>query len=203
MKSFIALTPVLLILGCSAVGRNPSPPTKLEQGIFNVQTNYVTEVSTNVAPQVVAGVTNWVTNVVSQVMPQYTYTLGPGGQAIKDTGSAIGNLFGVGGLVSTGLAGLLGIWAKLRSSKNYDTAANTAQIVETLRQFIKGLPNGAAYDTALTQFMMQHQSEAGVLAQVTQILAAEVSNPDAKVAAAEIVATLRSLGVNVPTPPPG
>ena len=202
-KASIFLLSLLAICGCSVVGRNPSAPTKLETGIFNVQTNYVTEYQTNTAPVVTAGVTNWVTNVVSQVVPQYSYAQGSGAQAAKDTVGAIGNLFGVGGLASTALGGLLSIWGWLRSSKNYKTAANTAQVVETLRQFVKGLPNGAAYDMALTQFMTQHQSEAGVMGNVLTLLQNEVSNPDAKEAAAQVITTLRQLGVNVPSQPPG
>lgn len=195
MKKLLAIASLVAIVsGCSLVGRNPSPPSKFEQGVFTVQTNYV---------PVVVPVTNSTGQVAltTNQMPQYTYAQGPGAQVAKDTVGAIGNLFGVGGLASTALGGLLSIWGWLRSSKNYQTAANTAQVVETLRQFIKGLPNGQAYDTALVQFMTQHQSEAGVLAQVTQILANEVNNPDAKVAAEQVIATLRQLGVNIPTPP--
>lgn len=202
MKNLLLISSLLLLIaGCSVVGRNPSPPTKLEQGIFTVTTNYVTEMQTNVATQVTAGVTNWVTNVVSQIIPQYSYAKGSGGQAAQDTVTAIGNLFGVGGVAGTAVSGLLALWGYLRSSKNYTTAANTAQVVETLRQFIKALPNGQAYDAALTQFMTQHQSEAGVIANVIQILGKEVSNPDAQVAAREVINSLRQLGVNIPTPP--
>lgn len=195
MKRLLAFTGLLALIGCSVVGRNPTPPTKLESGIFNVQTNLVpvVEYRTN---EVGVTLTNY------SYLTNYAYAQGSGAQAIKDTGGAIGNLFGVGGLVSTALGGLLSIWGYLRSSKNYATAANTAQVVETLRQFIKTLPNGTAYDTALTQFMTQHQSEAGVVGNVLQILQNEVSNPDAKEAAAQVITTLRQLGVNVPFQPP-
>lgn len=194
-QQLLALSGILAIVtSCSLVGRNPSPPTKLEQGIFNIQTNYVPVVVTNTGSH---GEPVLQTNQ----QPQYTYSQGSGAQAAKDTVGAVGNLFGVGGLASTALGGLLSIWGWLRSSKNYQTAANTAQVVETLRQFVKSLPNGQAYDSALTQFMTQHQAEAGVIANVTQILEAEVSNPDAKVAADSVIATLRQLGINIPTPP--
>jgi hypothetical protein len=181
----------LAICGCSIVGKNPRPPTTLESGIFNVTTNY--------APSVTQYVTNGVPVYVTNIIPQYQYSAtGQGSQDIKGVAGTIGALFGAGGIATTGVSTLLALWGYLRSSKNYQTAANTAQLVETMRVFIKGLPNGEAYDAALTQFMTQHQSEAGVLAQVTQILAREVSNPDAQVAADSVIATLRQLGIDVP-----
>jgi hypothetical protein len=221
----IALTTLALMIfvaGCSVVGRNPSPPTKLEQSLFDVKTNYVpvvvpvTEYRTNL--QIVTAtvtnlqgvtqtVTNFLTNVVTTVLlqtnqqPAYAYAQGAGAQNVKDVAGTIGGLFGVGGLASTALGALLSVWGWARSSKNYQTASNTAQVVETLRQFIKQLPNGAAYDQALTTFMVQHQAEAGVLAQVVDILNKEVSNPDAQQASREIITALRALGVNVPTGP--
>lgn len=213
---------MIFVAGCSVVGRNPTPPSKLEQGLFDVKTNYipvvvpVTEYRTNV--QVVTALvtnlqgvtqtfTNFLTNVVSTVLLQtnqqatYAYTQGAGAQTVKDTVGGIGALFGAGGVATTAAGVLFSLWGWLRSSKNYNTAANTAQVVETLRQFIKQLPNGAAYDQALTTFMVQHQAEAGVLAQVVDILNKEVSNPDAQQASREIITALRALGVNVPTGP--
>jgi len=186
-----SLLAFLAICGCSVVGKNPRPPTALESGIFNVTTNY--------APVVTQYVTNGVPVYVTNIIPQYQYSAtGQGAQDIKGVAGTIGTLFGAGGVATTAVSGLLALWGYLRSSKNYATAANTAQLVETLRQFIKSLPNGTAYDSALTQFMTQHQNEAGVLAQVTQILASEVSNPDAKVAADSVITTLRQLGIDVP-----
>src|SRR5437899_134488 len=184
-----SLALLVQLIGCSVVGKNPKPPTALESGIFTVTTNYVTQYVTN------ATGTTWITNIV----PQYQYAAtGQGAQDAKAVAGTIGALFGVGGLTTTAMSTLLALWGYLRSTKNYATAANTAQLVETLRQFIKALPNGMAYDAALTQFMTQHQNEAGVLAQVTQILANDVSNPDAKIAAESVIARLRQLGITVP-----
>ena len=96
---------------------------------------------------------------------------------------------------------MLSVWGWARSSKNYSTAANTAQVVETLREFIKQLPNGTKYDSTLTQFMTQHQAEAGVVNQVLTILQNEVSNPDAKQAAVELVTTINALASTPAIPP--
>lgn len=214
---------VIAFAGCGTFGSNPSPPSKLESGIFNVTTNYVpvvvpvtsyrtnvvevTQTVTNTAGGSVT-LTNWTTNVVTSVVtqtnlqPQYNYTPGAGAQTATGVVTGIGNIFGVGGMAGTALGGLLSIWGWLRSTKNYATAANTAQVVETLRQFIQSLPNGSAYDTALTNFMTQHQSEAGVLANVTQILANDVSNPDAKFAAQSVIASLQALGIVIPPTAP-
>lgn len=211
-----------LLAGCSVVGKNPSPPTKLESGLFDVKTNYVpvvvavTEYKTNVlqVTQIITNtagvtltVTNWTTNTVStpalqtNLQAQYFYDQGAGAQTVKGVAGGIGALFGAGGLASTAASLLLGVWGWARSSKNYQTAANTAQVVETIRQFIKQLPNGSNYDAALVQFMTQHQADAGVLSNVVQLLANEVSNPDAKVAADSILATLNKLGVTIPQTP--
>lgn len=219
---FAILLACVSLAGCSIIGKNPKPPSPLESGIFNVTTNYVpvvvpvTEYRTNTV-QVTQTVTNtqgviqsvitYLTNTVpvttyqTNIVQQYAYANGPGAQTAQTVAGTIGALFGAGGITTTAVSALLALWGYLRSSKNYATAANTAQLVEVLRQFVKSLPNGAAYDAALTQFMTQHQSEAGVLANVVQILANDVSNPDAKVAAASLIASLRQLGIVIPTDP--
>jgi len=140
-------------------------------------------------------VVTWVTNAVTQSVTNdaYVYKPGAGAQEITNTASAVGNLFGVGGLVSSGMGILWGIWASMRSSKRYATAANTAQIVEGMREFIKQLPNGEAYDLALVQWMQAHQAEAGVTQQVIELLKKNVSNPDAKMAAEQVMAIIRTL----------
>jgi len=192
--------------GCAS-----KPPTALEQRWFDITTNRtpVLTVQTNVIPVTLyetntVTVTNTVgtveihTNIVSvpsfetnvvtvtRTNESYVMTPGAGAREIAATGGAVGNIFGAGGLVSTGIMSLFTIWGWVRSKKNYVTAANTAQIVETIREFVKALPNGTAYDAALVQWMQQHQADAGVLNQVLSLLQREVSNPDARVAAQQI-----------------
>lgn len=204
----------LLAEGCAAFGPNPSPPTKFEQTIYDVKTNVVQQVviRTNFVTQIVpvavfqtnsVGVllTNYVT--VSQVVPQYvtitntteTYLLTPKASTVADTqvAGSVSNLMvpGSGGLVAGILAGLFTMWGKLRSSKQ--TGSALAQNIETMREFLKTLPNGSKYDLVLTTFMQAHQAEAGVLNQVLDILNNTVSNAQAQGSVKEIQNALADL----------
>lgn len=178
----IFLIPVLF-QGCS------SPPTKIERRLFTIETNYV-PIYTSVT-NISATETNVVT--VTNVVEDVVYRPGPTAEAIKETGGAVGNLFGAGGLVSTALAGIFSAWAWVRSSKRQAMAINLAQTIETVRSFIRQLPSGETYDTALIQWMQAHQADAGVLQQVMTLLAREVSNPDARVAAEQIREAITAL----------
>jgi hypothetical protein len=81
------------------------------------------------------------------------------------------------------------------------TAGAIAQNVETLREFIRRLPNGLTYDAALVQWMQQHQAEQGVVKNVIDLLASNlVSNGDAQVTAIQIKAAIDAL--NAPVVPP-
>jgi hypothetical protein len=221
-----------MFLGCSTTAHPPTAFEKrfldVETNatpIVVLHTNVVTVYQTNAVVQqvtqtnIVQGapviehvtVTNLVsipvlqTNITAAQGTNLEYRLTPGGgaQAVTSIGGTIGNLFGVGGLVSTALAGLFGAWSQLRSSRRYSTAAVFAQNIEAIRTFIQQLPNGKAYDAALVSFLQGHQAEAGVTEQVMEILAKEVTNKDANFAASQIAATLQALGSQVPTPPSG
>jgi hypothetical protein len=202
---------VMSLSGCSMFGTNPSPPTKAESLIYNTVTNYVpvvvpsyvtnqvtvTSYATNVVPVTVAAVTN--------LQPQYVETVKPGVASGIAAGGGVLNVLlpGMGGLISTGVTALLGLWGYLRSSKqssaNYDTGAALAQEIEIIRSFIKTLPNGATIDNTLTNFIQAHQADSGVLTQVLNLLASEVSNKDASTAAQQIAQTVAGL---VSTNPP-
>ncbi len=194
---------VYLLSGCAT-----KPPTALERQWFSIVTNYgppVISIQTNIIPVTVFRTnevtmqatptieyrTNTVT--VTNVPEGYVYTPGTGAQAIRETGTAVGNLFGVGGLVGTAIGGLFSLWGYVRSKKSYVTAANIAQTVEVLREFIKQLPNGQTIDNELINWMQLHQAEAGVLNQVLTLLEKEVNTQDAKVAADHIRAVIASL----------
>jgi hypothetical protein len=205
----------------SAIGANPSAPAGLEKTIFTTVTNYVTQINTLtntviVTNAVVQTVTNTVGQVVTQtnivsvpelvvttitnVVPAYTET--PNAMAtgtIQATGAVVNTVApGIGTMVSTGLTALLGLWAYLRSNKNASTISITyAQEIETLREFIQSLPNGVKYDSAITSWLQSHQLESDVATQILQTVENEVSNPDAKAAAAEIITTLNTLGTPV------
>ena len=179
----------LIIIGCSS-----KPPTKAEQRIFTVTTNYYPAevVSTN-SGQVV-------TQIVQ--MPAYTYGPGPGGDAAKGVAGAIGNIAapGVGGPIASGVVGLgLALWAWIRGNKQSATANNLAQSIEVARELIKSLPNGAAIDSSYTTWLAQHQAEAGVIPQVLDILDKTVDNPLAKQTSDQLRAALAA--IQNPAPP--
>lgn len=216
----------LLIVAAFIAGCASKPPTALEQRWFNIETNYtpVVVVKTNIVPVTmvqtnylvitnVSGVQEFRTNLVPYFVYEtnvvrstitnedYVYTPGAGAAAIRESGTAVGNIFGVGGLVGTALGGLFSLWGYVRSRKRYVTAANIAQTVETLREFIKQLPNGPAYDAAFVQWMQTNQANAGVIREVTQIVANEVSNPDAREAMRNIQTLIDGLRMQGGTAP--
>lgn len=228
--AFGALTFLIGAIAASLFGCVTKPPTALEQHYFNITTNPpVLSVTTNVISVTlyrtnevtipvtnIQGVIEYKTNVVvvpstvlqtnlavvTNVPETYNFAPGANQQNVKDIGGAIGNLFGAGGLVTTAIGALFSIWGLVRSRKNSQTAIGLAQTIETMRSFVQQLPNGATYDTALVQWMQQHQAETGTINQVLTLLANEVSNPDAQVAAEHIRAAISALGVTLPPPPP-
>lgn len=212
-------TLVIFIGGCAS-----TPPTAFEQKFFDIKTNVlvVTKIETNVVPFTVVKtnivvdtlgltVTNYtpvfdyITNtiVVLKTNESYVFTPGQGAADVKSVGTEVGNMFGAGGIVGTALGALFSLWGYVRSKKNYITAANIAQTVETMREFIKSLPNGAAYDNELVNWMQKNQANAGVLQSVIALVGREVSNPDAKDAAQNIQTLIEGLKLGTtPSNPP-
>jgi hypothetical protein len=135
-------------------------------------------------------------------VPQYTDTTKPAVTAGIQSAGTVVNTFlpGIGGLVTTGLTALIGLYGYLRSSKNYNTGVALTQEIQTIRNFIQSLPNGATYDAALMQFAQAHQADAGVLNNVIAMLASETSNPDARAAAQGVITTINSLTQSPPPP---
>jgi hypothetical protein len=174
--------------------------------ITNTETSFVYQTNP------VNGVINvfWVTNQVGipVLVPQITtitqsipgYTLTPNATTTATIGGigTVTNMAapGFGGLVGAGLTALVGLWGYLRSYKPaVATKDALSQEMETVLEFIKALPNGATYKTALTNFLAAHQADAGVVTQVANLLANEVSNPDAKVAAQQVIDAINALQV--------
>jgi len=202
--------------GCSLVGADTSAPNAVERQLFTTvtnyvavpvqvaQTNYVTKEvvinQTNTVGQIVT-VTNQVEQPVYSVVwktnevPQYENSVSQKAAATVTGAGGILNYFfpGMGAVASSGILALLGLWAQARSGKRQDTSVALAQEVETIREFIKTLPSGAKYDTAITAFLQSHQMEAGVANQVLGILQNEVSNADAKAAITEVQNTLKAV----------
>lgn len=186
MRNTITLSALLLlslgIIGCAAF-KNGSPPTKFEQQLFTVQTNQVPIVTPG-------GVTNG-------FQPVYTYSPG---HVLKDVETGVSLIPGYGGLAGTALGALTSLWMWIRSTKNYNTGVTLAQSIETIREVIKALPNGATIDNQLTAWLQQHQSETATVGGVLTMLENDVSNPDAKIAAQQLISTIQSLSTNVLPP---
>lgn len=192
MKNFLLLPVFIaaLLIGCST----STPPTKTEQKLYTVVTNYYP------VPVVVTNSGQAVTQFVQT--PAYTYNPGPGGEAAKSAAGAIGNIAapGVGGPIASGAVGLLlAAWAWFRGSKQSATANNLAQTIEVARELLKSIPNGAGLDGQLTTWMVQHQADAGVLPQVLDILDKTVDNSEAKTVSDQLRAALAA--IQSPTPP--
>lgn len=175
-------------------------------GIIQYVTNQVPVAATVLQPQ---------TATVTNQVPSYVNTVKPGINADVQTAGGLLNYFfpGTGSIVSTVVTALLGIGGYLtsqkKSSQNYNTAAALVQEVQSIRNFVQTLPNGAAMDTAFTNFMAAHQQDAGVAQKVADLLASEIKNSSAQVAAAQIsqaIAALSAAGtsttIQVPTPSP-
>lgn len=207
LKISIGAVLAIAIAGCAWFGKDPKPPTVFEQTIYDIATNLVPKVAfqtqTVLVPiEVLVYKTNEVgvivqhTNVVT--IPTYelvtvtnqveAYTLTPK-QSSKDDAAALGGISnmvvpGSGGLITgIGLA-LLAAWGRIRSSKN--TGAVLAQNIEGIREFVKSLPDGAKYDSAIVDFLQSHQLEQDVALQVIELLKRRVSNKEALNAAEEI-----------------
>lgn len=195
MKKLIKLTCIAAIAVLLAVACATKAPTALETQLFDVATNTVT--LTNVTPVVEsitndAGTVTTKTNWQSEAVEVEAYDFKPGekAQAVIETGGAIGGLFGVGGLVSTALSGLLGLWAAFRSKKTSQTAAVLAQVIETGRSILKTTPQGSQLDSAWRDWMLKHQKETGVVQEVLKLLPKVVDNATAQQTAKQLLALM-------------
>jgi hypothetical protein len=153
----------LILAGCSTA------PTKLEQRYFDISTNALGQV---------------------HYQPNSNVT------ALAGTAGAIGNIAapGIGGPIAAAvIPTLAAIWGWIRSSKNGAAAVNLAQTIETARELIKTMPNGAAVDQTLVTWMQQHQAEANVLPQVLKILKDNVDSPLAQQTAEQLQAAVDAL----------
>lgn len=210
----------LSVTSCKLFGTNPAPPSKVEQAVFNTVTNYVTVErpvtnvvttvvqipvqTTNTVNQVIVTtntVTQFATNVtqVTVTNEEYTLTPKPVTTTLVQSAGTLGNLAmpGVGTLASNAVLLALGIWAQWRSTKRQATSVTLTQEIEAVREFIKTLPQGVKYYTAITKFLQDHQVEAGVAQQVIDILTKEklttAASADAKANATDIQATVTKL----------
>lgn len=208
------LIAVLALSAATLIGCASTTPTKLEQKLFDIQTNivevvktntvfktnYVVQTVQNIIPLPTGSVTNYtvITNAVAvpiqlpatNYIESYAFKPNETAATIQTTGGMIGSFFGAGGLVTTLLGGIFSAWAAWRSRKNGQTAVALSQIIETGSEVLKSLPQGAAYDAAWKSWMQAHQAETGTIQNVLKILQNVTDNSTAQKAAKEISETI-------------
>jgi hypothetical protein len=129
------------LVGCGTPGQRP--PSATEQKYFDVVTNVVPVVITGTNPETLE------TETVTNYAEQYTLTPNQNASATVATGAAVGSIWGAGTTVGAALLGLFTTWGVWRSRKQpVATAEELAQIIETGRQVLLSLPDGAKYEAA-------------------------------------------------------
>jgi hypothetical protein len=175
----LLLAIVLPLLSISCAGA----PTEVEKKLFNIETVQVPVVtwSTNIEDgvAVITAKTNW--------YEAFDFTPGDTADAIVETGTNIGNLFGFGGIVGTLLSAVFGVWAKLRSNTNRKTAAVLAQVIEAGRKIMDKTPQGQAAEQKWVGWMSKHQTEAGVVLEVSKLLKQVVDKESAQLVADQLI----------------
>ena len=179
----LAAAMAVLLSACAST----IPPTGVEQTFFTVTTNYVPVVTTT---NVIVQVENqWVTNVVTITnwVEGYDFQPNTNATAVIETGTAIGNFFGVGGLVGTILAALFGVWARMRGNAALKTAGVLAQIIEAGRKVLATTPQGQGLESQWVAWMSKHQTETGVVLEVAKLLKQVVNAETAKQVADQLI----------------
>lgn len=178
--------------GCSTPQK---PPTPTEQKYFEIRTNTVDVVQlvTNVLPATATTVAAVRVEPVTNRVEQYEFVPNANAQLVATTGAAVGTTISpvAGGVVGAAIMGLFSLWGWARSKNTATatqiTAKELAQIIQTGRQILLRLPDGAKYDAAWKAWMVKHQAETQTIAQVSQLVALAVDNDKAKGAAQTIV----------------
>lgn len=183
------------LLGCLS-GRAPS---KAESYFFDVKTNLNEAIvwKTNIVVTTQTNgvtVTNYVPVSTTNQTPSYDWSPNQHAKAASEVAGIAGSAFGIpfAGTALTTLIGLYGWFNTARKGAN--TGAALAQIIETGREVLKQVPNGAKYDQAYVNFMQQHQTETGTIMDVAKIIDRSVDNSDAKTAARDIIDVVGAVG---------
>ena len=171
-----------------------SEPTAVEREFFDIETTQVPIVTlmTNIedGTAVIISKTNWV--------EAFNFSPGEKARAVVETGTAIGNFFGVGGLVGTILGGLFGLWGKFRSSKLNKTASILAQVIETGRKVMGTTPQGQQLESKWVAWMSKYQTETGVVLEVSKLLKKVVDKKSAQLVADQLIALTKTAQATQP-----
>lgn len=194
--------PLLLLGGVLSLGLvgcvTPSaqrPPSPTEQKYFAIKTNVVEVVTTvtNIVPATATTVAAIRVEPVTNRVEEYEFTPNANAGAVTSTSAAVASIWSpaAGGVVGAALAGFFSLWGLFRSKKRAEahelTSVELGQIIETGRQLMRALPDGAKYEAAWKDWMVKHQAETGVIAQVAELVKLGVDNDKAKGAAQTIV----------------
>jgi hypothetical protein len=197
----------LVYAGCS------SAPTAFEKKFYNIDTltnAVVVSTTNNIFKTNVVTKDVFTTNVVNDIthititptrdvvvlqdaiityqtnlQVQYTYTANTNASTVSQVGGAIAAPFGLGGLVSTALTGLFGIWAAIRSRKKGQVAAGLTQGIEVFSEVLKTTPQGQELDTKAKTWLQNHQVQTSTDMEVLELLKL-VDNQEARDVAAKI-----------------
>lgn len=148
-----------------------------EIGVVTQQTNVVT-ITNLVEHRIIESQVSATTNLV----PVTTLVDKPAAvDAIKTVGGIAGAYIpGAGGLITTALVGLLGIY---RNARNKKTIGALIQGIETGREVLTNTPQGQELFTRYTKWLQSHQREAGVLSEVRRLVDTYADNEAAREAA--------------------
>lgn len=186
-KKIIFGLSLCLVVGCAAT----KPPSKVEQTFFTVTTNFYPVVVpvTNLLVITNESGTKWETNVVykTNFVEGYDFQANTNAAAVVETGTAIGNFFGVGGIAGTILAALFGLYAKMRSNTAFKTAGLLAQVIEAGRKILATTPQGQKLESEWVAWMSKQQTEAGVILEVAKLLKTVVNNESAQLVADQLI----------------
>lgn len=185
LKPFCCLAFLTFFIGCAS----SAPPSRVEQVLFTVHTNWVTNLFNVVQ---VNQSNNIVTNTftITNVEPRYIFEPKQTALDTISTASSVATSSGVGwaGLAGTLIAGLLYAWAEFRNRDKSKLAASLAQSIETAREIFKKQPDGVKLDAAFKAEVKSQQVNAGVKAAAAKVVDAQVNNLTAKERAAKVMA---------------
>jgi hypothetical protein len=145
-------------------------------------------------------VTKEVPVTVTNIVPIQQLGPGSGSNTVTAVAGGVAGMFGWGGMVTTVLGGLFAGYLKLRNNALAgratilnQTAGALTQNIETLLNVLQSTPQGAAVMPQIKNYLMAHQTEAGVIQSVAGIIEHFVNEPAAQQSAAEIVQAINTL----------
>lgn len=191
MRTLCFCLALSLLCGCSLL---KSPPSKFDTKLYNIKTNYINVVGTNmvatgtfdvIVPVIdpVTGLTNfihrdgtnWTATIVTNRLESYVYESKPSVDAGTAIVTAVGGPWGV--LIGGVAAGLYALYGRIRSGKLQEAVEQGAVLAQTLvknveqvRSAALAAPNYKAIDDRVMQGVKDVQAAAGVKAQVAELV---------------------------------